>query len=170
MSGLRYLFAPCWLALALAGCGYYSFTGAAIPPRLTTIAVPLAEDLSVSPLTGLGELLTELLTDRFVRQTRLSLEPDEAQATAVLSARIEQYRNAPVAVSGDERAALNRVTITATVRYYDRVQETEIFRRTFTGSEEYDPVAEGLDGEAAAARTALARLADDVFTAATADW
>ncbi len=165
----------CGLALLLAlaalpGCAYYSFTGATIPPQLNTIAIPLVEDQSVSPVLGLDEALTDLLVDRFVGQTRLRLEPEESEADALLSVRIDRYLNQPTAVSGEERAQLNRVTLTVTVRYLDQVENEEILQRTFSGFEEYDPVAEGLDGEQTAALAALENIADDVFTAATSNW
>lgn len=154
----------------LSGCAYYSFTGATIPAHLNTIAIPLAEDASASPIIALDETLTELLIERFVRQTRLALETSEADADAVLEVRIDRYVNEPTAVSGDERAARNRVTLRVTARYYDRVEDNVLVDRTFTSFEQYDPVAAGLEGEAQAARAALENIADDLFTAATSNW
>lgn len=159
----------CALVLAAAGCGYYSFTGATVPAHLRTVAIPLAENNSLSPLATLGEVFTEQLIDRFVRQTRLALETSEDEADAVLTATIDRYQNEPTAVTGEERAAQNRVSISVRVRYYDRVEDRVLLERSFTSFEDYDPTA-GLDEEEAAARAALSNIADDVFTAATSDW
>jgi hypothetical protein len=150
-------------------CGYYSFTGASIPAHLNTIAIPLVEDQSVSPITTLSDDLTQLLVARFVGQTRLSLQPGEDEADAVLTGRIERYSNEPASVGGEERATRNRVTITVSVVYLDRTRNEPLLERSFTGFDEYDP-AGGLDGEAVAAATALQRIADDIFTAATSNW
>jgi hypothetical protein len=158
------------LALVFAGCAYYSFTGATIPERFDTIAIPLATDDSRNPLPTLDEALTERLTNRFVQQTRLALETNEADADVVLSTRITRYVNEPTAVRGDERAAQNRVTIAVAVRYVDQVEDRPLIDRTFTSFEQYDPVADGPDGEEAAALAALDNIADDVFTAATSNW
>lgn len=158
------------LAGGLSGCGYYSFTGATIPTHLNTVAVPLAQDNTVSPLTTMDDALTQLLIDRMVGQTRLSLEPTEAEADAVLSAIISQYRNEPTSVSGEEVAQLNRVTITVSARYFDRVEDQEVLQRSFSSFAEYDPLAEGVEGEERAAQTALQNIADDIFTAATSNW
>ncbi len=166
----RALLATVLLAVLLSGCSRYSFTGATVAEHLNTIAIPLAEERSNSPLSSLSESLTRRLVDRFVGQTRLRLEEDEEQADVVLSTSIDQYDNRPSSVSADERAALNRVTITIAVVYRDRVEDEEILRRTFTGYGEYDPLVGGLAGEEAAAVLALDRIADDVFTAATSDW
>lgn len=160
------------LALTLfpTGCAYYSFTGATIPANLNTVAIPLVEDNSLSPLTTLDEELTELLTTRFVQQTRLRLETSEDDADVVLTARIDRYTNAPTSVSGQERAEFNRVTLTVSVRYYNRVEDKELFQRSFNSFDDYDPIQGGLDEEETAARNALENIAEDIFTAATSNW
>lgn len=158
------------LAISLVGCRYYSFTGATIPAHLNTLSIPLVEDNSISTITTLDDEMTDLLVDRFIRQTRLVLEPDELEGNAVLTVQITRYTNQPTAVSGDERATLNRVSITASARYFDQVEEEEIFDRTFQGTEEYNPLEDGFEGEQQAASAALVIIADDIFTAATSDW
>lgn len=158
------------LPLVLAACAYYSFTGATIPSHLQTVAIPLVQDVSTSPLTNLGDQLSSMLVDRFVGQTRLSLEQSEAEADAVLAAEIRRYVNAPAAVGGEARATLNRLTITVSATYSDQANGEILFERTFTASAEYDPTAAGLTGEEAAAGEALENIADDVFTAATSNW
>ncbi len=162
---LRYLF---WIAIILPGCGYYSFSGASIPAHLTSIAIPLAEDNSLSPLTVLDEELTELLIDRFVRQTRLVLAAEE-EADIVLTSSISRYTNAPTAVSGQEKAQFNRVTITISARYHNRVDD-DVLERTFNNFDDYDPLEGGLEAEENAALAALENIADDLFTAATSNW
>ena len=156
--------------LFAGACAYYSFTGATIPEHLRSVAVPLVEDISTSSLSNLGDELTQLFVDRFVGQTRLSLEPTTAEADAVLTAEIQRYMNQPAAVGGEALATLNRISITVLVTYYDQVNGEELFERTFTASDEYDPTSEGLAGEETAAASALESIADDVFTAATSNW
>jgi hypothetical protein len=157
--------------LLLPCCAYYSFTGATIPAHLNTIAIPLVEDNSISTVTSLDEQLTQLLVGRFVNQTRLSLEPSEDAADAVLLVTISRYQNQPTSVTGDERATRNRVTISVTARYMDQVEDREILSSSFSGFDEYDPFGElGLEGENVAAARALEIIADDIFTRATSNW
>ena len=156
----------CWLGLS--GCGYYSFTGASIPEHLGTIAIPLVEDNTISTVTGLDEQMTTLLIDRFVRQTRLSLETAESASDALLSVVISRYDNTPTSVSGNEQATRNRISITVSVKYQDQVQNKELLNRTFSAFEEYDPF--NPSQEETAALAALEKIADDVFTAATSNW
>jgi len=126
------------------------------------------DDASLSTVTGLEDELTELFVDRFVRQTRLALEQDEFRSDSVLRGRITRYENMPTSVSGDEQATRNRVTITVQVTWQDRVENRPIVERTFSAFEEYDPGDP--DSEEEAARDALVKIADDVFTAATSNW
>lgn len=169
-SPVPYLLLIVALTLTLAGCSYYSFTGATIPSHLQTIAIPLVQDVSASPVTDLEDDLTRLLVDRFVGQTRLSLEQTETESDAVLRAEIQRYVNQPAAVGGEAQATLNRVTITVQATYVDQVNDQQIFERTFSASDEYSPTAEGLAGEEDAAATILENIADDIFTAATSNW
>lgn len=158
--------------LSSAGCGVYSFTGASIPSHLQSVAIPLVEDNSVNTLTALDEQFTEMLLQRFVRQTRLRLETTEENADAILSARIDRYANRPASVGGNEQATLNRVTLAVTVTYQDQKENSTLLDRSFTAFEEYDPAdpEQGLTGEVEAARAALEKIADDIFTAATSNW
>jgi hypothetical protein len=154
----------------VAGCAYYSFTGATIPSHLSTIAIPLVEDATISTITSMDEEMTALLVDRFVGQTRLSLQPDETQSDVLLRARIERYANQPTSVGGQERATLNRVTISVSAEYIDRTRDETLFTRSFSAFEEYDPAVDGLEGEEKAASAILEQIADDIFTAATSNW
>jgi hypothetical protein len=96
---------------------------------------------------------------------------DELNADTVLSGAIDRYDNRPASVGGQERATLNRVNITVTVQFADRLKGQDLVpRRTFSAFGEYDPIADGLDGESDAASDALAQIADDVFNAATSNW
>lgn len=157
------------LSSSLAACGIYTFSGATIPAQLQTVAVPLAEDRSTGGPPGLDRLLTDALIDRFVDRSRLSLEPDEGEADAVVRATIERYAVAPVAVTDQNVAGLNRVSLSVRVVVEDRVESAELLARSFSASEDFAP-AEGLQGEADASAAALDQIARDAFTAATSDW
>lgn len=154
--------------ILLSGCGYYSFSGATVPDHIGTIAIPQVEDNSISTFAGLDEQMTQLLIHRFVRQTRLSLEPRDEVADALLQVVITRYVNSPTSVSGDERATRNRVTITVNVTYNDQVEDKPFLNRTFSSFEDYDPFDPASEEEAAAA--SLEKIADDIFTAATSNW
>ena len=156
------------VALALVG-GCYSFSGASLPPELDTVAVPPVESRASGGPADLDQRLTDALVERFADRTRLSLEPDEAEADMVVRATVERYTITPAAVTGDEVAALNRVTLGVRVVVVARESDEELLAQTFTANADYAP-AEGLAGEADAAARAIEQIAQDAFTAATSDW
>jgi outer membrane lipopolysaccharide assembly protein LptE/RlpB len=158
------------VATSLSGCTVYSFSGASIPSHLETIAIPIAQDNTSSPLNTMGSDLTGLLTDRFVDRTSLSLTTDDSGADAILTARIQRYTNQPTGVSGDERATANEVTIQIQVRYVDQKKGDELVSQTFRGTATYNPVEAGIAGERQAAQNALQNAADDIFSTATSNW
>ncbi|MCY4232130.1 MAG: LPS assembly lipoprotein LptE [Bacteroidetes bacterium] len=155
--------------LIASGCAYYSFSGVSIPSNLTTIAIPLAEDNSTAPLALLDESLTELMIDRFVRQTRLTLIEDQDEADLLLTAQITRYTNAPTSVTGQERAQFNRITISVSAQYLNQTDDN-VLERSFSGFEDYDALEGGLEAEELAALVALEIIADDLFIAATSNW
>jgi len=167
--GLQVLVLALVVGGLFTGCAFYGFSGASIPSHLNSIAIPIAADNTSSPIPTLGRDLTNRLTDRFTGRTRLSLNNNESEADAVLTARIRNYSNMPTGVSGEERATSNEVRIEVDVRYYDQVKDSTMLDRSFTGTTTYDPT-QGLGREEEAARTALENVADDIFTTATSDW
>ncbi|PEN12350.1 hypothetical protein CRI94_14630 [Longibacter salinarum] len=156
----------------MSGCSFYGFQAGSIPSNLNTIAVPLVQDNSISPVTTLDRELTRFFTDRFVNRTRLRLTNNEADADALLSATITGYSSEPTTVGDDDRANANQVRIRVSVQYMDQTKQPPeaMIEREFSASSNYDPVTQGVDGEEAAARDALEQIADDVFSAATSNW
>jgi len=164
-------FAVIALGVAGSGCSSYSFTGTTLPPHVETISIPVFEDQSRSGIPNLSDSITELLIDRFINRTRLRMAASVTDSDTILSGSVLRYRNQPAAVGGEEQATVNRVNITITARFEDRVKGRDMVpERTFTAFGEYDPVADGIEGENVAADEALRQIADDVFTAATSDW
>ncbi len=164
--------APLFAMLLIGGCGFYGFQAGSIPSNLSTIAIPLVQDNSISPLTTLDQDMTDLLSDRFVNRTRLNLISNEAEADAILNARIERYQSEPTTVGNDSRASANQVTISVSISYLDQTKTPPepMLEREFSASSNYDPVADGIQGERTAAEDALEQVADDVFSAATSNW
>ena len=147
----------------------YSFSGASIPDHLETVAVPIAEDRSGGGPPGVEGLLTDALVGLFGDRSRLALVTSEDDADAVVRATIERYAVAPAAVTGDDLAGVNRVSLAVRVVVRDRVENRDLLDRSFTATEDFAP-GDGLQGESDAAAAALEQVARDAFTAATSDW
>ena len=168
-SALRLWRVAALAALVGLGAGCYTFSGASLPPDLRTVAIPPVESRASGGPADLDQRLTDALVERFADRTRLSLETDEAEADMVVRATVERYTLTPAAVTGDEVASLNRVTLGVRVVVTDQLADEELLAQTFTANADYSP-AEGLAGEADAAARALEQVAQDAFTAATSDW
>lgn len=164
---VRRLWPVALLALAASGC--YTFSGASLPAALRTVAVPPVESRASGGPADLDQRLTAALVERFADRTRLRLEPDEAEADLLVRATVERYTVSPAAVTGDEVAALNRVSLSVRVVATDQLEGTELLSRVFSATADYAP-SEGIAGENDAAERALEEIAQDAFTAATSDW
>jgi len=152
-----------------AGCGYYSLSGTSIDEKIKTIAIPTIEDQSNSGQPALGDVLSNALINKFVRQTRLRLMQNDFDADVVVVCTIRQYTNQPGAVSSAEQATRNRVSLSVTATYTNQLDQKEIFRRDFSQSVEYDP-NDSRKTEYQTAKEVLENIANDIFTAATSDW
>lgn len=151
------------------GCGYYSLSGTSIDEKIKRIAIPAIEDQSNSGQPALGDVLSNALVNKFVRQTRLRLMQNDFDADVVVLCTIRQYTNQPTAVSSTEQATQNRVSLVVTATYTNQLEQKELFRRDFSQSAEYDP-NDTRKTEYQTAKEVLENIANDIFTAATSDW
>jgi len=152
----------------LQGCGVYSFTGASIPPRAETVSVShFPNDASlVQPM--LSQFFTEALQDKFLRQTNLRLV--DGTGHLHFEGSITDYRTEPVAITGDDRAARNRLTITVSVSFYNEFDEDSDFSRTFSRYYEYDSNLSLSEVEDEAMEIITEELVEDIFNQAVVDW
>ncbi|MDZ7693337.1 MAG: LptE family protein [Balneolaceae bacterium] len=113
------------VSLSISGCFNYGFTGTSIPEGVNSIYLPFFADQSSSGIGNLSDQLNQILIDRFVNQTKLSLANNRGNADAVLEGQIMRYTNQPFSVTSEEEADQNEVTITvqATYEYYQRTTE-----------------------------------------------
>lgn len=158
------------LAGTTSGCFRYSFTGVAIPADVRTIHIPFFPDQSGSGLGNLSDQLNDAMINRFINQSRLQLTDSPQDADVLIEGRITSYSNRPFSVAGDQRADLNRVQVSvrATYRFTDKEQPE--WQKNFSGSFEYDPGVDPVDGETNAAFEALNRIADNMFSEAMGSW
>ena len=146
----------------------YSFTGASIPPQLETISVQYFDNRAPVIYPSLSQDLTDALKDLFQSRTRLMLvnEPGDADFEGV----IEQYRTQPVSVQADERADLERLTISVRVSYTNTADPEMDFETTFSRHEDYDARL-GLEAvEADLVKKIIDQIAEDVFNRAFVNW
>ena len=154
--------------ILLTGCGIYSFTGASIPAEAKTVSVqhfPNNANL-VNPL--LSDMITNNLRDIFMNQT--TLEGVNDNGDLALEGEITDYKTSPTAITGNQTAALNRLSITVNVRFYNRFDESKNFEQKFTQYEDY-PSNQDLNAiQEELLNTICSKLCEDIFNKAVVNW
>lgn len=157
-----------FLVLLVTGCGVYSFTGASIPAGAKTVSVkyfPNNADL-VEPT--LSQTFTESLRDKFVSQTNLELISGGGDLQ--FEGEITTYKVTPVAITGNQTAALNRLTISVKVKFVNLLDETKNFESSFSRYEDFPS-----DQDLASTQQELIdqineMLVEDIFNKSVVNW
>ena len=155
-------------AILLMGCGVYSFTGASIPAEAKTVSIQYFPNNAnlVNPL--LSDMITNTLRDYFMNQT--SLDEVANDGDLAIEGEIVDYKTSPTAITGDQVAALNRLTITVNVRFFNRFDESKNFEQKFSQYEDY-PSNQDLNAvQEALVATICEKLCEDIFNKAVVNW
>jgi Lipopolysaccharide-assembly len=157
------------LAFLTQSCGLYSFTGASIPPEMKTVSVQFFENGAPLVVPYLSQQFTEALKDRIRNQTRLSLVRSDADAN--FEGRITDYSIKPAAVQGNERAGLNRLSITVSVKYSNVLKPELGFESSFIRYKDFSIETRSLQAqEPELIRDVNAQLTEDIFNKTFANW
>ncbi len=156
--------------VSVTGCFQYSFTGTSIPEGVNTVFIPFFADQSSSGVADLSDRLNETLINRFINQTRLSLANTRNEADAVLEGSISSYNSRIVSISGEEQAEQNEISISVRATFQFADEEKPEWSKTFSGSANYDPNEDPIEGENTAAAEALSQVANNMFNDAVSGW
>jgi len=154
--------------LFLQSCGY-SLRGTSIPVEMKTITVQFFENNSTLVVPYLSQDFTEALKERIRNQTRLSVQ--NADADAIFEGRITDYSIRPVAVQGNERAGLSRLTITVNVKYTNTLKPEQNFEQSFSRFQDLNLATRSLQVQERELIPIINRqLTEDIFNRAFANW
>lgn len=153
----------------LQSCGAYTFSGASIPDEMKTISVQFFENNAILVVPYLSSQFTEALKERIRNQSRLSIERGEADAN--FEGRITDYTVRPVAIQGNERAGLTRITVTVSVKYTNTLKPELSFEESFNASQEFSLNQGPLESQQQKLITVINRqLSELIFNRAFANW
>jgi len=156
------------LSFVINSCGVYSFTGASIAPEIKTISILYFPNNAPLVQSTLSQNFTEALRDKFTSQTSLQLV--ERTGDLNLEGEIVGYSTRPIAIQGDETAALNRLSITVNVRYTNTFDENQSFESRFTQYRDY-PSTTNLESVVDALIAEINKdLVEDIFNKAVVNW
>lgn len=146
----------------------YSFTGASIPIEAKTFSVDQIQNVATMVVPILSSTLTDALKDRFSRQTRLSQVREDGDMA--FSGEITNYVSSPIAVTGDEYAAMNRLTVTVKIRFSNKFKPSDDFDKTFSAYEDYNSNRLMQEVEPTLIPQIVEKLVEDIFNASVSNW
>lgn len=152
-----------------SGCSVnYSFTGASIPVEVKTINIKYFPNNAslVEPI--LSQKLTDALRDKFTSETSLVLVNDGGDL--VLEGSITGYGTQPVAIQGNDQAALNRLTITLDVSYTNTFDDNMSFESSFSRYSDYSSSDNLTAVQEALMEEINTMLVEDIFNKAVINW
>ena len=170
---LRLLKKTCCLVVLLSccllnSCGIYTFSGASIPAEAKTVSVQYFPNNAqlVNPL--LSTTLTNALNDIFVNQT--TLQSVAQNGDLALEGEITGYSTSPIAITGNQTAAMNRLTVTVNVRFTNKYDETKNFEQRFSQYQDYPSGQDLSSVQDVLVETIVEDLCQDIFNKAVVNW
>lgn len=155
--------------LLVNGCGIYSFSGTSIQPDVKTITINFFEYKALTVNPTLSNDLTEAIRTQFRRMTKL--EQVDYDGDLEITGEITGYDVRAAAITADEIAAQNRLTVTIKVSFANRKYPEDDFEsKNFSQYADYDS-NNSLDAvQAALCKDIVDKLVEDIFNATVAQW
>ena len=153
----------------LSGCRVsYSFSGTSIQADVKTICIEPVVNNATKVNPSLANQLTEELNDKYRKLTRLEQVTEDGDLNLVVT--IESYDVRATAVTADEVAAMNRLTVTCKVVFTNVLHTEDNLEQSFAAYEDYDS-NNSLDMvENQLCETIVKKIVDDIFNATVAQW
>ncbi len=155
--------------IPMSGCKVqYSFTGASISPDVKTVSVEYFQNLASLVYPQLSSRFTNALKDRFITQT--SLNNVREGGDLQFSGQIVSYGVSPIAITANETAAKNRLTISIRVKFENVKDKTFNFDKSFTQYEDYDSGDNFSSLESELVEKIIVKIIDEIFNNSVANW
>ena len=155
-------------AAVVSACWIYSFSGTSIDPSVKTITIDYLEYKALRVNPSLSNDLTEGLKEKFRKMTRLTQV--DLDGDLEISGEITGYDVRSQAVTAQEVAAQNRLTVSVKINYMNRIFPDEDFERSFSAYADYDSSL-SLDAvEGTLCEEIIEKLCEDILNATVANW
>lgn len=155
--------------LSLSACKInYSFSGASVSPDVKTITIQTMRNSASLAKPTLPQALTEALKDIFTSQTRLGIISSGGDLS--FEGEIVNYSTAPIAIQSNDLAALNRLTITITIKFVNTKDEKKNFESTFSRYADFKSTVSLSSVEDDLIKQINEQLVQDVFNKAMINW
>lgn len=154
--------------LVVKACGIYSFSGTSIQPDVNTITINYLEYKALKVNPSLSNDLTEAIKNQFRKMTKL--EQVEMDGDLEIEGEISGYDVKATAVTANEVAAQNRLTVTVKITFTNRKHPEDDLEQSFSAYSDYDSTM-SLDAvESTLCQEIIEKLVEDIFNATVAQW
>lgn len=156
-------------ALIVQSCGIYSFTGTSIQPDVKTVTVNYFEYKALKVNPSLSNDITNALQDKFLKLTKL--EQVDMDGDLEITGAITGYDVKAAAITANEQAAMNRLTVTVKISFVNRkYPEDDFDDKSFSAYADFDAM-QSLDAvESSICEEIIEQLCEDMFNATVANW
>ncbi|MEM7656609.1 MAG: LptE family protein [Bacteroidota bacterium] len=153
-----------------SGCAVkFNWTGTGtVDDSLETLSVATFINEAPIVVPYLAQELTEQMQDRFLNQSRLTLTTGAADVQ--LSGSINRYTISPVAISGNNQADQNRVTLSVRVQFENNVNPDDSWEQSFSGFVDFDASQDFTSIERETIDEILEQITQDVFSKSLGKW
>ncbi|MBQ8071817.1 MAG: LptE family protein [Bacteroidales bacterium] len=154
--------------LSIASCGIYTFSGTSIQPDVKSVTINYFEYKALRVNPSFSNDITEALKDKFKKMTRL--EQVDMDGDLEIVGEVTGYDSRATAVTAQEVAAKNRLTVTVKISFTNRLYPEEDFEKSFSAYADYDSM-QSLDAvEGDLCVDIIEQLAEDILNATVANW
>ena len=165
----RITFVLIFLVFIMNSCRMsYSFTGASISPNVKTVSIAYFPNNAALVVPTLSRTVTDALRDYFTSQTNLNLVNRSGDLN--LDGTITQYVVVPVAIQGNETAAMNRLTITLNVKFSNKTDPKQNWETTFSKYRDYSSTFNLSAVQDGLIKEITDDLVQDIFNKAVVNW
>ncbi|MCX7862252.1 MAG: LPS assembly lipoprotein LptE [Bacteroidales bacterium] len=157
------------ILLIIVGCKVnYTFSGASYSADIHTFHVSFFQNQAPLVNPSLSNVFTEALKDRINNQTKLKLVTRDGDLQ--YEGEIINYSIAPQTISGNEVAALNRLTISVRVKFTNTKNPNQNFDKTFSQFADYESSKPLQSIEDELIKEIVDKLTQDIFNASLVNW
>ncbi len=165
----RLIFLLTIYVLASQSCSVsYTLSGASIAPDVKTVSVQHFINRAPLSAANIEQYITDELKDKFKSQTSLTVVNDMGHLN--FEGEIVRYATKPMAISGDETAAQNRLTMVVHVKFTNEVEPEYNFDSDFTQFADYDSEKDLSSVEQDLVEEIVEKIIEDIFNKSVVNW
>jgi hypothetical protein len=156
-------------AFVVQSCGIYSFTGTSIQPDVKSITINYFEYKALKVNPNLSNSITEALKDKFLKMTKL--EQVDMDGDLEIIGEVTGYDVKATAITANEQAAQNRLTVNVKIAFIDRkYPENSFENKSFSAYADFDAMQQLDAVESTLCEEIIEKLCEDIFNATVANW